>query len=220
MDNMNKIMSELRIKGFDVTFYKEKCILRRYTGKETEVIIPDIVDEIGDYAFYDNKKVKRITFGENIKTIATSAFEDCSSLEYISPLTDVTTIGPYAFSYTIRLSHIDLGGKLTEISEYAFCGSGLEDIFLPESIKRVAFKAFFACPKLESVSLKGDDAVYEESVFANCMRLKSLNASSGVREFGRRAFSYCKVLESVIISENTILGEDAFEAVPAEIQMK
>ncbi len=218
MNEKNKIISELRIQGFDVSFDKEKCILRRYIGQDASVTLPDIIDEIGEYAFYDNKKIKSVSFGKNIKTIATSAFEDCSGLEYISPLAGVAEIYPYAFSYTIKLKNITFSDNLINIGEYAFSGSGLEEVNIPDSVKMISFKAFFACPKLHTVNIGGNNATYEESAFANCMKLKSLTVSEGVASLGRRAFSCCKVLETINISKNTVIGEDAFEAVPGEFR--
>ena len=217
MDDKNKIISLHRKNGFDVTFYGEECVLRRYTGSEEVVYIPDDVSVIGEYAFYDNKKVKRVFFGDNIHTIQTSAFEDCSSLEEISPLSSVKHIYPYSFSYTIRLSEVILSEVLSDIGEYAFCGSGLRSISVPDSVFTVEYKAFFACPKLERASLGGRGAFYGESVFANCKAMTVLEVSGEVRELGYRAFSYCKNLKSVTVGKNTSLSEDVFEAVECEI---
>ncbi len=217
MNEKNKIINELRILGFDVSFYGERCVLRRYTGKEEAITLPDVIDEIGDYAFYDNKKIKSVSFGKNITHIGSSAFEDCSALEYISPLEAVNTISSYAFSYTIKLKSITFG-DLSEIHEYAFSGSGLEEVIIPSTVKNVSFKAFFACPKLEKAYLYGEDAVYEESSFANCFRLTGLAVCPSCRHIGRRAFSYCKNLTDITMGKDTLIGEDAFEAVPGEVR--
>ncbi len=216
MQDKNKIISDLRALGFDVSFYGQSCVLRRYTGKDIDVTLPDIIDEIGDCAFYDNKLLRSVTFGKNIKIISTSAFEDCSALEWVSPLEGVTEIRPYAFSYTIKLENITFSDNLTSIGEYAFCGSGIYEINIPDSVKRVSFKAFFACPRLHTAVTGGKNAVYEESSFANCMKLRSLTVSDGVSALERRAFSYCKILEDITLPEGIFLGEDAFEAVPAQ----
>jgi hypothetical protein len=215
-----EIISKLRKDGFDVSFSAGKCVLRRYIKDGEEAHIPDEVDIIGECAFYDNKKIKRVYFGENITEIRTSAFEDCSSLEYVSDLENVSYIDHFAFSYTIKLSSVKLSDKLLFIGEYAFCGSGLTEIIIPDGVDNVQFKAFFACPKLEKAHISGNNAYYGESVFANCFHLKNLECTNGVSELDRRAFSYCKELETVIISSETTIGEDCFEAVECEIEYK
>ena len=66
--------------------------ITKYTGTETEIVIPgefDVdgeavtVESIGENAFANNKKIVRVTAGESIKTIRNNAFSGCSKLEEV-----------------------------------------------------------------------------------------------------------------------------------------
>ncbi|MBE6038878.1 MAG: hypothetical protein E7218_06695 [Anaerofustis stercorihominis] len=215
---MKNLMSKLRAHGFDVTFDGDKCVLRRYTGSDENVTIPEEVDIIGNNAFY-GKNVRSVKFGSNITHIQSSAFERCANLTEISPLASVEVIESYAFAYAIKLTAVELSDKLTYIGECAFNGSGLEKITIPGSVKNVDYKAFFACHGLKEAYIDGDDAIYGESCFANCRKLGYLSVGKGVSSLERRAFSYCKNLKHVKLHKNTGIGEDAFEAVNSEAIM-
>lgn len=57
-----------------------------------------IVTEIGDNAFRDNAKIKKVTIGANVKKIGKSAFYNCKKLnQVVIKSKKVTTIGKKAF---------------------------------------------------------------------------------------------------------------------------
>ncbi len=56
------------------------------------------VTSIGSKAFAKNKKIKKVTIGNNVKVIQARAFEKCSSLKSVTIGTGLTTLEKYAFS--------------------------------------------------------------------------------------------------------------------------
>ena len=65
----------------------------------TELVIPDNVTSIGDYAFQGCSSLTRVTFGDNSKltSIGEYAFNGCEVLTSIKIPDSVTSIGNYAF---------------------------------------------------------------------------------------------------------------------------
>ena len=64
----------------------------------TELVIPDDVTSIGDYAFYDCDSITSVVIPDNVTTIGNHAFYGCSSLTSVVIGDSVTYIGQYAFN--------------------------------------------------------------------------------------------------------------------------
>ena len=65
--------------GFEI----EDGVLTKYTGDETEVVIPEGVVTIGKNAFYENKKITEIVMPDSVIKIDSNAFEKCAKLNYV-----------------------------------------------------------------------------------------------------------------------------------------
>ena len=72
----------------------------------TDLLIPDNVTAIRQYAFYDCSSLTSVTIPDGITTIESSAFSGCSSLTSITIPNSVTTIGAYAFNRCSSLEFV------------------------------------------------------------------------------------------------------------------
>ena len=62
----------------------ENGVLVEYHGNAANVVIPDGVREIGDYAFSDCRSLTNITIPDSVTEIGRSAFGGCSILTSIT----------------------------------------------------------------------------------------------------------------------------------------
>jgi len=104
-------------------------ILYHYHGKGGEVVIPESVHEINEFAFYkfdrvvtlyEHSNIDKITLPRSLKTIGNFAFHNQTNLTSITIPDDVTSIGNYAFSGCDALKSIVISGSVTSIGVYAF----------------------------------------------------------------------------------------------------
>ena len=58
-------------------------VLRKYTGTAAEVVIPDGVTSIGDYAFSGCSNLTSVTITKRVESVGKRAFEECVSLTEI-----------------------------------------------------------------------------------------------------------------------------------------
>lgn len=85
--------------------------LRKYTGDEAVVTVPEGVVKIGRGAFRNNETLREVTLPETVIAIRRSAFRDCTNLEKITILGMVTEINEYAFEGCAKLDMQFLSGK-------------------------------------------------------------------------------------------------------------
>lgn len=100
---------------------------KRYENKN--IVIPDGVKIIGDWALFSLKNVESVELPDSVEMIKEHAF---------------------AFSY--KLKSVKLSENLDIIGDTAFMGcTALEDITLPDSVKHIGFAAFSEVPAVETV---------------------------------------------------------------------
>lgn len=101
--------------------------------------------------------------------------------------------------------------SVTKIGEYAFQGSAVTIVYMPESITSIGTSAFSGCQNLESVTLPESLTTFGSYAFSSCKSLKAIKIPSVVTTITDRCFSGCSSLESVTIPEGvTDIGGVAF----------
>lgn len=101
--------------------------------------------------------------------------------------------------------------SVTKIGEYAFKGSTVTSVSMPEGITSIEYDAFSECQNLESVTLPESLTTLGYSAFKACKLLKTIKIPSGVTAIPNQCFDGCSSLESVTIPEGvTAIGDYAF----------
>ncbi len=72
----------------------------------TELVIPDTVTNINDYAFYGCTSLTSVTIPNSVTSIGSYAFRTCTSLTSITISNSVTSIGEYAFYNCTSLTSV------------------------------------------------------------------------------------------------------------------
>lgn len=86
----------------------------------TNLVIPNSVTNINDFAFYDCDGLMSVTIPNSVTSIGKSSFNYCEGLTSVSIPNSVTTIGKYAFSHCSYLKSVTLGNSITNIEEQSF----------------------------------------------------------------------------------------------------
>lgn len=180
----------------------------------TSIKIPKSLTYIGQAMFYGCKRLKEITFHNDITRIYASAFYKCDSLNNIVIPNSVTEIGDFAFAECKNLSNITLSNYLNSIGNYVFYSCDrLPEIDIPNSVRFIGENAFKYCRNLKKATLGNNVDSISSSAFANCGQLLSINIPDRVYTIGTRAFYLCRSLTHVDIPQSVIsIGEEAFFA--------
>ena len=84
--------------------------IKKFIGKETEVVIPEGTTEIGWYAFEGCSSLKSVVIPFSVTVIGNSAFKDCTSLT--SVLIPEGVLGGHTTSELLLLWHQWLGHRI------------------------------------------------------------------------------------------------------------
>ena len=116
-------------------------------------VIPNSVTSIGNYVFYDCRRLTSITIPNSVTSIGNYVFYDCTGLTSITIPNSVTSIGEWAFRDCERLTSITIPNSVTSIEEYTFRNcSSITSITIPNSVTSIGNCAFKGCSRLTSIT--------------------------------------------------------------------
>ena len=126
-----------------------------YTDENTEItdlVIPEGVTSIGDYAFYECSGLSSVTIPEGVTSIGYYAFYECSGLSSVTIPASMTSIGYCAFNGCSGLGSVTIPEGVTSIDWWAFyrC-SGLSSVTIPASVTSIGDYAFDNCENLATI---------------------------------------------------------------------
>ena len=141
----------------------------------TDLVIPDSVTSIGDYAFEGCDSLTSVMIPDSVTSIGSSAFYNCSSLTSVVIPDSVTSIGGWAFYNCSSLESVVIPDSVTSIGRGAFryCSS-LTKVIIPDNVTSIGGWAFEGCSKLTSVVIGDGVTSIGGSAFYNCSSLTSV----------------------------------------------
>ena len=152
------------------------------------------IDYLGAGSFNDCTALTGVTVTGSLRAVGPFAFAGCGNLRMVTAAESLETIGDLAFAGCTALAELPTGG-VTTIGAYAFSGSGLEHVALPQT-SAIAESAFESCPSLQTADLSGAVRI-GAGAFASCTALQTVVLPKTMQSIGSSAFDGCTSLESV-----------------------
>ncbi len=193
-----------------------EAVITGYTGTGGRVEIPSTlgllpVTGIAEGAFSQNHAVTEVVVPEGVTSIGDYAFNDCTSLASVSLPSTLKTIGKSAFYTCGALTKVDLPAGLTSIGDYAFFGCiSLTSVSIPGTVQEWGAASFAYNYKLEKVTIGAGVAEVPERAFRDCRDLSAVEMPASVKTVGRRAFQGCIALATCDLSHVETFGYAAF----------
>lgn len=199
------IISNGNTDDFEYMIHKNgKVQLIKYTGKSTNIIIPDEIEGkavayLGDKLFIDSN-IKSIKFGKNVETVGSHLFYMCRQLNSVILSDKTEYIFDEAFFLTESLKQILLPNSLKYIGSDAFEESGIEKITIPTNVK-VGIAAFSRTACLKELVLENGINNIEGAAFSECGVDYVYIPSSLTKIIDGAAFANCNNLKKVEFAE-------------------
>ena len=169
-----------------------------------DVVIPDGVAAVDDYAFEGNEMVRSISFPSSFTEIDSHAFDGCPNLEQVvfrdeADRTEGVVINGSAFRNCAKLEAISIprgGDSVIYGGVFKGC-TGMKRADLGNGVRRILSGAFEGCTGLEAVTLSDGLTEIDERAFAGCTALQALQLPGSLTSIGDSAFQGCTGLISV-----------------------
>ena len=179
----------------------------------TDLIIPNSITGVKDYAFGGCQSLISVLIPEGITYIGKGAFEDCSNLDSITIPKSVTNIGGSAFDGTSWLANqpdgmININNMLYK---YKCHDSELPEnasIEIPSGITKICGYAFYGYRygeynRIAYVCIPESVTEIGASAFAGCYNLTSITIPKSVTMIGDGAFEACTKLNAITVLNTT-----------------
>lgn len=191
------------------TYYTKDLLLNG--TPVTELVIPEGVERIENYAFYLCKSITSVTLPNSLTYIGQSAFSHSKKITALTIPESVTSISDSAFEGCTGLTTLTIPAGMTAISGSVFkdC-TGLTSLTIPVGVTTISGSAFQGCTGLTSLTIPESVTTISDSAFEGCTGLTTLTIPEGVTTITNRAFRECTGLTDLNLpnSLKTIGGFD------------
>lgn len=186
--------------------------------------IPNTVQSINDFQFYECNNLKTVAIPESVTNIGDFAFCQCWNLESVTMQNRIESIERSAFNNCTKLKNISVPESLTSIGEEAFWNTGITSFTIPSKVTEIGENAFYTCDDLISINVDDANEVftskdgvlfskdYSELIFyPEGKKDNTYSIPDTVTNIHERAFSTCQSLESISIPASVSkIGSEAF----------
>lgn len=202
------------------------------------LVIPESVDAIKDYAFYWNRALKSVKFNEALQSIGVCAFFNCGSCTTLEIPGNVTYIDKTAFA-DISIKNLTfaygpkpivfdgVNGFSTISTRSLSCDrpleslnlgfNNLESLTIGNSVTEIPAAKFKEASKLASLTLGNSLTTIGDEAFSGCTALTEVILPPSVETIGASAFAGNNQLTSIIMGHNVAtIGEKAYDLCPAQ----
>ena len=191
----NKIPNLVYLDMTKVALTDNKIPNSALQSKETlqEVILPQNLETVGEYAFDRCYDLKKVVFPETLRTLMYEAFSECPISDGLILPQKVAYIGVRAFDY-LEADEITLPDSLKDIDSEAFRYSKISKINFPDSLKTIGNYAFNNCQQLQQLTFNKGIQSIGNNAFSECFRLHTATLKSIVPpSIFDNSFNYTKV---------------------------
>ncbi|MBO5302698.1 MAG: leucine-rich repeat protein [Lachnospiraceae bacterium] len=202
-------------------------------GYLTEVVLPETVEMIGNYAFqycntlrkcnlpsnltllgkhaFENTALTEVTIPASCMVIGEKVFKNCNSLKTVifeeRTGTEELVLGDASFSACDKLQKIELPEQVTSVPvDFCYDATALTEVKISEKCESIGEGAFYGCSALAKVSVPENCASIGDSAFYKT-KITDITIPAACTSIGENAFQACGSLKNVSFMESEI--EDA-----------
>ena len=177
----------------------DKTKLTAYIGEGGDVVLPENVSSIGEYAFMGCYNIKSVTIPKSITSIGQSAFL------YIKNVIDLSVKYNNSWGALSINGTPDENGFIYADNSKSIIAAYVGDeqtVVIPNTVRKIGHYAFSNCSKIKNVVIPNSVSSIGECAFYGCNNLISVTLPYSVTNIGRQTFVGCSKMESITIPKS------------------
>ena len=218
VDNDNSIVTT--DDGFIIYDDGDKVYLLDYVGEETDIVIPNYVDEIYNYVLYESQTITSVIIPNSVSKVGERAFDNCPNLIYKEE-NGLYYLGNEDNPYLVLMkttSNSDLDCYINEnckiIGSRAFDGKRFQSVIIPDNVVTIGPRAFYYSNVQNVLIGCGVETIDYQAFYYSS--IESIVIPNSVKTIGFQAFGYCSSLTSIIVGNSVeSIGFDGFRGCTA-----
>lgn len=184
---INPGLSKVGVRAFANTSWYDNYVQDQIMDKyEGPIYIGDTLVEYYVNYWEAEGGPKTFKVDDGIKYISSSAFGSCDNLEELILSNSVIEIGSDLFSWENSLLKVTLDSNLKIIDEYAFSGTELDSIDLPEGLREIGNRAFTGT-NIKTIEIPSTvenlGEINNTTAFFGMGQLQSINVSKNNKKY-------------------------------------
>ena len=144
------------------------------------------LEKIGEFAFFECRKLKTIKMPNTVTTIGEEVFNNCTSLSEVVLSNNLTQIPYHSFAYCSSITEIVIPEKVKKIEVYAMrnCNS-LKSVTITKGLENIATSTFLNCKNLNTINIiENENFKFKEGVLLNKDETNIIFLSASVLQQG------------------------------------
>ncbi|MGN0476513.1 MAG: leucine-rich repeat domain-containing protein [Ruminococcus sp.] len=159
-----------------------------------KIVIGDNVRVIPDNFFTATYHVEEVSFGKNVREVPKDFLKDSEWYKSLPNGLIIRNNILLGYKGTIDKDLVIKNG-VNNVASYAFSGSDVNSVTLPDSVGYVGTYAFSNCQRLNYIKISNSLTVIREYTFYNCTNLKEFSFPSTINVIGESAFENCQQMK-------------------------
>lgn len=179
----------------------------------TSIELPSTLSTISSYAFYDCFRLVDIYYNGDVKSFCNIMTSKEKKGEILHAELGIFTRGAALHINGQLVENLVIPEGVKRINANLFEGcTSIKTVSLPASLKSIGSYAFKDCVNLTKVTMSTGIESIETAAFQGCKSLVSITLPSSIKTIASYTFSNCSALPSIVIPEGVTSIEDrAFE---------
>lgn len=133
----------------------------------TKITLPQGLEEIDNVAFRDCSALKTISIPDSVTALGIGSFVHCTSLSRVDFGAGLKDIPVECFYECTNLLTINWGANINTVNEWAFYGTRLNSVDLPENINKIDGRGFADCYFLKEATINNPNCTIANLAFNN-----------------------------------------------------
>ena len=215
--------------NYSYVIYNGEAYLTKYSGSETSVTVPDIIDGYPVVAlvgtFYNNSSLTEVYIPDSITWVDYDAFYNCNNITAFYLYADNKPDNWHDSWNHNKTTYWDYQGVVSEngfdfavIGEEAYivgCNGTDADLVIPNTVNNKTIKGFMGevfdgNTTIRTISIPETFVELPDKLFYNCISLTEI-AIDNIKIIGKETFYGCTSLKEITLSSSLLsIGSNAF----------